>query len=91
MKLSEIAARIDAHLRRWERDPAINTLKHGMHRLFRAHAYASGSRVFVLYATWIGPTSFTKAKALAYLAWIEAGNVGEHYHMVPSNGIPAEA
>lgn len=83
MKLSEIASRIDIHLRRFERDPNINVRpKHKEYRTlpyYGARAFYSGSRVFVCYVSYQGDTSLTKAEAQRYLAWLDAGNIGKHF------------
>ena len=84
MKLKKIAARIDAHLHKREKEPAINTVTSSIYpvrRFFQTNAYASGNRVYIIYRAYQGFRSLTKAEAMAYLAWIEAGNVGEHYEM----------
>ena len=79
-KLGEIAERITAHLQRFEADPAINveTLVGGMKLTpyYKAFAVASGSRVMVKNVSYQCHTNLTKADALAYLAWLDAGNVG---------------
>lgn len=83
MKLDEIAKRINAHLKRFESDPKINTKTTGnLRRYFVAGAVASGTRIFVTYITYQGHSSLSKADALAYLAWLDAGNVGRHYDAV---------
>ena len=82
MKLKEIAARISAHLKAWEKDPTINTISKGgmaTRRFYNAGASSGGSRVFVCYVSYQGPSSLTKTEALDYLAWLDAGNVGSHF------------
>ena len=85
MKLAEIANRIHAHLRRFEADPKINVSESGKptgaRKYFCTNAYSAGGRVFVIYVTYQGRNSLTKAQALAYLAWLDAGNVGKHYRV----------
>lgn len=88
LKLRELAARITEHLRRFERDPKINVCHQWEHDgkvvkgrppYYYAGASAAGSRVFVHYVPFQGHSSLTRAEAEAYLAWLDAGNVGRHY------------
>lgn len=87
MKLADIAARIYAHLKRFEADHAISRRKwtdgQGRERentlYYHPGARAAGSRVSVTYVTYQGDSCLTKADALAYLAWLDAGNIGTHY------------
>ena len=72
MTLTEIAARINAHLARLERDARINV--NGMY--YRPSAYRLGPRVHVRYISYQGAQLLTRAEATAYLAWLDAGNVG---------------
>jgi hypothetical protein len=85
MKLSELAARIDAHLKRFENDKRINRLqKKGTLRLspyFGAGAFAHGRYVGVRYISYHGHSSLTKTHAEEYLAWLDAGNIGTHFAM----------
>lgn len=81
IKLSEIAARINAHLQRFECDKTINE-PYGEHKCvsyYNANSWASGNRVGVRYISFQGETYLPRAKALAYLEWLDAGNVGRHY------------
>lgn len=83
MKLREIAARIDAHLKSFEADPKINA-RHRMYGTtpyWGAHCWwvPGSSRVSVLYVSYQGRSTMTKAEATAYLAWLDAGNNGYHY------------
>lgn len=81
--LAEVAARIAAHLKRFETDPLINVWKNGRvggtRPYFWATARAAGSRVAVQYISYQGWSTLTKVEALAYLAWLDAGNVGRHH------------
>lgn len=79
MKLAEVAARIHAHLKRFEADPAINVVRNGLNAYWNVRTVASGSRVFVTYVAYQGLTSLSKADALAYLEWLDAGNIGKHF------------
>lgn len=80
----EIAARIDAHLQRFERDPKINkrigTGGDGSIRMYwQAGAWASGGWVGVRYIAYQSNSKLTKADAEKYLAWLDAGNAGRHW------------
>lgn len=83
--LAEIAARIDEHLKRIERDPKLNPWDngkvHGTRPFFHSGAFARGSRVGVMYVSYQGTTHMKKVDALKYLAWLDAGNVGKHWNM----------
>lgn len=83
MKLAEIAERIHAHLKRFEADPKLNPWRNGKvgstKPYYCVNAFAAGSRVMVVYITYQSTTGLTKAEAEAYLAWLDAGNVGRHY------------
>lgn len=80
MKLDEIAAKIAAHLKRWEKDPEINKRKEsGLTPYYHPWAMRAGSKVGITYVSFQGQSYLSKAEAAAYLAWIEAGNVGTHY------------
>jgi hypothetical protein len=89
MKLKEAAARIDAHLNRFERDPKINKVaQHGgmkTREYYGVGAITGGSRVFVTYIRYQGSASLTKAQAEAYLGWLDGGNIGRHYEMEKQN------
>lgn len=83
MKLAEIAERINAHLKRFEKDPKTNPLdpKYKTRPFYVASASApKGARtVAVLYVCYQGASKLDREDALAYLAWLDAGNVGRHY------------
>lgn len=81
MKLDEIAKRISQHLRRFERDPKINTVdaRSGLKSYYFAGAGRAGPRLSISYVNYQGSTTITKEDALEYLAWLDAGNVGRHY------------
>ncbi len=82
-KLAEIAARISVHLNRFECDPVINVRRNGEDRgttiYYLARARMAGSRVMVIYVNYQGWIGLSKDEALAYLAWLDAGNAGKHY------------
>jgi hypothetical protein len=88
--LTEIAKRIDGHLRRMACDPEFNkerfwhSLKTGRQEsmgrpLYGASARRAGNRVSVTYVAYQGSHNMPRADALAYLAWLEAGNRGTHF------------
>lgn len=80
MKATEIAQRIDAHLKRFEADPAINSLSiYGSRLYYRARAWASGGWVCIRYISFHDSDSLRKAAAERYLAWLDAGKVGSHF------------
>lgn len=94
MKLDEIATRITTHLSRIEADVILNPPRRfdrdlgrwvegdgGTRRLWLARAQRAGSRVRVSYVSYQSAANLTRAEALAYLAWLDAGNVGTHYEM----------
>lgn len=79
-KLSEIARRIDAHLKRFERDPKINGVpKFMLKPYYNAGAHRSGCYVHVTYVSYQGGSRLDRARAEAYLAWLDSGNVGTHW------------
>lgn len=80
---SDIATRIDAHLRVMEADPVLNAVRE-MSRLhlrpyYQAGAIACGGRVRVTYVNFQGGMSIPLGDAEAYLAWLDAGNRGTHF------------
>jgi hypothetical protein len=88
--LTEIAERIDAHLRRMACDPEFNKeqfwysektrRRESMGRpLYGARARRTGNRVSVMYVSYQGTSKLARADALAYLAWLDAGNRGKHF------------
>ncbi len=80
LKLTEIADRITAHLKRFERDPVINKLnKWDAKPYYNAHAWRGGAYVRIRYVSYRGTTSLRRAEAIAYLEWLDAGNVGRHF------------
>lgn len=90
MKLQEIAERITPYLKRFEADEDWNKVEwesrtHGPQtgsKLYNAHASWPGGRyVAVTYISYQGSRNLTKAEALAYLHWLEAGGKGRHTDM----------
>lgn len=80
-KLSDIAARIRTHLVRFESDPKINApdVVYKTSPYYNANSWVGGSRVGVRYVSYHGDSFISKADAMKYLAWLDAGNVGRHY------------
>ena len=85
LKLVEIADRIRVHLKRMEaaQPEGINLpLFHRRPvRYFQPNAWPAVSRVGVRYVSYQVTSFLTKAEALAYLAWLDAGNEGRHRRM----------
>jgi hypothetical protein len=80
--MKKIAEGIDAYLRCFEADPKINVAKEGRNisPYFHAHAwYPGGAYISVVYISFQGISHLKRDEAEAYLAWLEAGNVGRHY------------
>lgn len=82
MKLKEIAAKIGAHLKRFEADPKINRrdATYGTTPYYNAGAfYSRGAFISVRYVSYQHTSHLRKNDALAYLEWLDAGNVGRHH------------
>ena len=79
MRTTEIAQRIDAHLKRFENDPVINDRPYPYTLYYRASAYVAGGWVRIRYVSYKSYSALRKADAERYLAWLDAGNVGSHY------------
>jgi hypothetical protein len=88
----ELALKIDAHLKRFERDPKINFGKRydqerkrwvrdpmGLRDYFGANARGDRQRVRVIYIAYQGGSYLPIADAERYLAWLDGGNVGRHF------------
>lgn len=80
-KLEEIATRITVHLKRFEADPKINKPKKRLSPYFYARAFSVRSRLGVIYVDFQPASYLTKANALEYLAWLDEGHVGKHFHV----------
>jgi len=83
LKLADIAARINAHLKRLEADKEWNALPKGFvtSKLWCASACYSGNRVFITYVSYQGSSSLKKADAIKYLTALEGGYKGKHWHV----------
>lgn len=86
--VKEIAARILAHLQRFEADKRegganwwVNGEVGGRTPYYDVSAGAAGRFVRVCYVLYQGGTNLPKVEALAYLAWLDAGNVGKHWRL----------
>ncbi len=84
MTLTETAARISAHLKRFEADDGINRSKRqgaylGTKPYYGAGAIRSGRFVGVKYVSYQGRYNLKRDEAEAYLAWLDDGNVGRHF------------
>lgn len=87
--LAEVAARIEAHLRRFEFDLTINKRVRGMSDLrlyLHTKVWAYKGRVGVVYVGHQGPSTLTAAEAEQYLQWLDAGGVGTHYALRDASG-----
>ena len=90
-KLKEIAARIYAKLKQFAADPKVNKRNGGVARFWMVNAYDAGRFVGVIYVSYQGPSMLKKQQALAYMEWLEAGNVGTHYEFEQAaKGQPGE-
>lgn len=88
MKLAEVAAKIDEHLKRLEKDPKWNVRKSvddkhhlSLPRLWNSGAWVAGRYVLVIYVSYQGHAALSKSEAVEYLQWLDAGNKGQHYVM----------
>lgn len=76
--LRELAQRIDAYLKSWERAGALVLHNAGCY-------YMGGARLRITYVSRNGATTLSRSKAVAYLDWIAAGHVGRHTdHVLPN-------
>lgn len=81
--LAETAKRIDAHLKRFEKDISINRNtkpdRSGLADYYGAGAGVSGRYVWVKYITYQNASHLTRADAEAFLAKLDAGWVVKHW------------
>lgn len=79
--LKEIAAAISTHLHRFEASKKINAPhpKYKTRPYYMAWSGASGAYVKVVYVSYQGSSCLRREEAEAYLAWLDARNVGRHY------------
>lgn len=83
LTLTEIAARIEAHLKRFEADPGIDADRPKLFkRYFQPSALRRGNRIGVIYIiSHQYERRLSRAEAERYLTWLDAGNVGKHWEM----------
>ena len=80
LKIAEIGKRINVHLKRMEADPKINVEIHGGScRYYHPSATGNGRYVSIRYVTYQGSHTLVKDQAVAYLAWLDAGNNGTDF------------
>lgn len=78
----QVAGRLDSHLKRFEGDPTINRFDRGISGYYIASARATrNGRISIIYVVYQGARTLSLAEAEAYLAWLDAGNVGTHHEM----------
>lgn len=84
LKIAEIGERINVHLKRMEVNHAINVEIHGgSRRYYHPNATGNGRYVSVRYVTYQGSHTLVKDQAIAYLAWLDAGNSGTAFECPP--------
>jgi hypothetical protein len=82
-RAAEIGARIDAHLKRFEKDPKINRRDDDrLTPFYMAGAAGIRHRVFVRYVSFQGITYLSVEDAERYLKWLDAGHVGKHWKVI---------
>lgn len=93
----QLAARIDAHLKRFEKDPEINQYDPGDSRrselrpYWTAGSWASGRYVRVVYISYQGSSPIPKQEAAVYLVMLDGGFVGRHYEAFRKHKADLEA
>lgn len=76
LKCDEIASRITEHLKKFAEKPQIYPIS----KLYNPIAfYRGGPRIMINYVSYQVSFSLTKAQAIQYLVWLDAGHVGKHY------------
>jgi hypothetical protein len=93
--LAVIAERIAAHLWQFEADPVLRETQNISGPRVRLYhqpfAKAAGGRVRIGYVSYHhDDVCIYKGQALAYLAWLDAGNVGRHWECVTVNTADGE-
>lgn len=91
LNLDQIAAEIHVRLKTLEHDEGWNLAERGgmcAPRIYQPNVWASGNRVMVSYVNYqSGETSLSRAEALVYLEWLDAGNKGTHMAMAAAGRI----
>jgi hypothetical protein len=77
MKLNEIAAEIGKYLTDFEKNH--NPIINGFRRYYHANVHSTGKCVAIQYVGYQLCSNLSKDTALAYLEWLQAGNIGKHY------------
>ena len=86
LRAAQLAELIDAHLKRFEKDPVLNKYeaKHPasgqeLRPYWNAGCWASGRHIRVMYISYQGSSVIPRADAAIYLAMLDAGYVGRHF------------
>ena len=85
MKLTDVAAQIQAHLSRFAADPKVATTQniYGPRSAIylQPRAWSAGSRLGLRYVAGANghDVFLSKAHGEEYLAWLDNGNVGTHH------------
>lgn len=87
-----LGQKINEHLQRIENDPVLNPSRRldkeqnkwvpderGVRRFYGARAKGDRHRVWVIYINYQEGSYMSIEDAMAYLAWLDAGNVGRHF------------
>ena len=78
---------IKGFLKRFEADKALNRTEGRLAKFWNATAfYPGGPRIHVVYVSYQGSSTLTKAQAEKYLEWLKAGNVGKHFVALDKGG-----
>jgi hypothetical protein len=85
--LTELAARIDAHLKRLEADATVNRYgderdTRGLRPFYSAGAYPGGRFVMVAYVSYQGASSLTRDEAIRYLEYLADGGTARHWSVL---------
>jgi hypothetical protein len=83
-KLTEIAARINQHLKALENNKKVNKTCSVTHcsPYYYAGAWAAGRYVRVCYVRYQGASTLTRAEALKYLEHLDGGGTDEHWEVL---------
>lgn len=80
----DIAARINAHLKRFEADPAINYAQsdRSLKPYFQTNVWSSSRWVLISYVSFQGHSSLSRLDAERYLRALDTGYVGKHFGLL---------
>jgi hypothetical protein len=84
LSVQEIADKISVYLKEFEKNQTVIKKEDGGNehtKYYCARAFKSGAYVSICYKSYQGFSNYKKEKALQYLRWLEAGNVGTIYEM----------